>query len=585
MTDMHSDTHTNGVTNGAPPYVPELARVVVPLFTWAVASTTAKETMNAAANRLGFMFARDETDTMRTEPLVAGGAAMGEFVSTLTQLGIEHSFAEETPAPPLTLKEAAAALNEPDPIADALGAPLESRVLIGRQSWLRVKEKTAAKVMSADRECNVGLSTTPTGAMMTNAFPKGDVRIVAFASALEGLKVKHSVFDAPPGADVVEPVDEPTAKTPRGSARAERRADAGDDEENDTSLDVAVAHAMGEDFAAALRIVLKATPKRGASPAISHVVLASDPDKKRLELAAHDGCRWHLAFVPTSDVVEMVPQAIQLRNARSLLRSVEYAVKERKLGARVGFAEHTGNPTRLVISCGKPDALMFELKLAAKGEPEGWRPPRFSRSGDATAAEYDARAIAEATAWKGARVTRDECDAVGRRHITLMDQTGVELMRAVIVASGLTEGLPEEPQLEIEGALTPKKKRGKKSEQLPLATGPAVRGVATGQWRLERTTNGTTWATEKTGTDSDILDAFRAAKKTARGDGLRTVDPQGIVAKIHEAKAVGMTAAERKIAKPAAKKPAKKLETNVTVTGARKPVKLPKRKPIPKKRK
>jgi hypothetical protein len=37
-----------------------------------------------------------------------------------------------------------------------------------------------------------------------------------------------------------------------------------------------------------------------------------------------------------------------------------------------------------------------------------------------------------------------------------------------------------------------------------------------------------------------------------------------------------MTAAERKIAKPAAKRSPKKLETNVTVTGARKPVKAPK---------
>jgi hypothetical protein len=225
--------------------------------------------------------------------------------------------------------------------------------------------------------------------------------------------------------------------------------------------------------------------------------------------------------------------------------------------------------------------LPFELKLAAKGEPIDWRLPRFARLGTDSimSTDHDARSIAQATSWPGgtARLKKDDVDGGGRRHLTLTDSSGTEVMRACLIPMGLTEGLPEEPQLEIDGALSPKKpKRGKKSEQLPLATGPAVRGVATGQWRLERTTNGTTWATEKTGTDSDILDAFRAAKKTARGDGLRTVDPQGIVAKIHEAKAVGMTAAERKIAKPAAKRSPKKLETNVTVTGARKPVKAPK---------
>jgi hypothetical protein len=590
MNDLSNSHDTSNGATGAPmpPFNPaptgqDRARVVVSNAAWTAASDIARGAVRNVADSISVVFDGEPGGPMSTEPLVTGGEAMDRFTKQLRILGIEFEVVADstTTATPLTLKEAAEQLNEKP--AEPPQVALESRVWISKQSWARLKEKVCAKIYAADRESMVELSSQPSGAMATKAFSKGDVRIVAFASALEGLKVPHSVLEAPAGESPAEPADPPApAKTPRGAARKARRTEAdGEDEdgdENDTSLDLAIAHVMGGDFADALRIVLKAAPKRGASPAISHVVIASDTERKRLELAAHDGCRYHLAFVPTSAPIEMPAQAIQLRNARSLLKSVEYAVKERKLGARVGFIEHTGSPTRLVISCGKPQPLSFLLKLAAKGEPDGWRPPKFSRGGDVTSAEHDARAITDATAWKGARVTRDECDGVGRRHITLMNQTGTELMRAVIVASGLTEGLPEDPQLEIAGALsTPKKKRGgKKSEQLPLATGPAVRGKATGQWRLETSTDGRNWSTRTTGTESEIADLYA---KRDRKVFARTIDPQGIVAKSHDGRPAKASAADTaKVAKPATKKPARKLDSNVT-TGGRKP-KAPKRNAI-----
>jgi hypothetical protein len=579
MNDMHSETHTNGA-GGAPmpPFNPmppslDMARIVVAQSTWLGVSQTARDAAFKFCDSIAVNIST-ATGDMRTDPLVSGGEAMDRVVKQFRILGIEFEVVavgeSDTKPENMTLKQAAEELAKAEPVTEPVPV-LESRVLIGRQAWARLKEKMAAKVYAADRETMVGLSTTPTGAMMTSAFPKGDVRIVAFTSALDGLGVKYTVHDLPPGEAVVEPVEEPATKTPRGAARAARRADASDDEdeENDTSIDLAIAHAMGEEFAAALKIVLKAAPKRGAGAAIQHVVLASDPEQKRLELAAHDGNRYHLAFVPTSDAVTMAPQAIQLRNARSLLKSVEYAVKERKLGARVGFAEHTGSPTRLIISCGKPQALTFELKLAAKGEPEGWRPPKFSRAGDVTEAEHDARSIQDATSWKGARVTRDERDGVGRRHITLMDQAGVELMRAVIVPTGLTEGLPDEPQLEIDGTLSPKKRGKLKAE--PVATGPASKRAGTGSWLLQRSANGKDWSTEQSGSESEIADAFAAAKKKRDGAWLRTFAPDGLQVKYFEGKAQAMTATEkRKAAGSAAKKPARKLETNVS---ARRPVK------------
>ncbi len=180
----------------------------------------------------------------------------------------------------------------------------------------------------------------------------------------------------------------------------------------------------------------------------------------------------------------------------------------------------------------------------------------------------------------GAKVKRDEVDSYLRRHITLTDSSGIELLRAVLVPFGQTDGLPESPQQEIAGTLTPangKKGKGPKVDMEPgVAAGPAVRRDPDGKWRVERSSNGTEWHTIESGTSTACLEKYKSPGAREGGAWLRVVRPDGTTDKIHEGKNVGMSARDKKNAKPASKKSPKRLETNVTPVGARKPVKPPK---------
>jgi hypothetical protein len=94
---------------------------------------------------------------------------------------------------------------------------------------------------------------------------------------------------------------------------------------------------------------------------------------------------------------------------------------------------------------------------------DNWAPPRFDASGPpAVGAIHDARHVAKAMslALESTRVARDEVDACGRRHVTIVDEFGNEVARAVLLNLGFTEGEPTSPQGEIPHTLgTPNRAR------------------------------------------------------------------------------------------------------------------------------
>lgn len=339
----------------------------------------------------------------------------------------------------------------------------------------------------------------------------------------------------------------------------------------------------------ALKVALRAAPRKEEDePAVAYVVIAADPERQRIIFSARDGRRWHMTFVPTSHSVEFKTLAITLDTARKLVRLLDSAVSVYSIGANVRFAADTGSEKLWHIAYGEPEPLLIMLKeYGAAKEPEGWRPPAFSVPDDTARAaivDFDARAIAQATSWPGggAIVKRDEVDAFGRRHFSIVDTGGVELLRAVIVPHGQTDGLPEDRQQEIPGTLTPNdastKGKGKKAKHEPaIPAGPAVSAPADAKWRLERrNADGDGFHTIETGTQEECEAKIAAAREG--GAFLRLIRPDGTIEKHidpstkgakHEAKRVGGPGKKTKAApivhrgkkpseKPTAKKGAKR---------------------------
>lgn len=208
-----------------------------------------------------------------------------------------------------------------------------------------------------------------------------------------------------------------------------------------------------EGFLNALKYVARACPKMKDQPDLAFVIIRHDTERKRIELCARDGNRWHRSFVPAPGALYITTSALTQASVRNAIRDIDHAVKRNKaamvsIDAASEWDVHYGAPAPIAIECAK-------LGKA----PKDWEPPAFKKAEGYVAAAldgYQSRHMSEAQSWPGgARVKRDEMDASGRRHLNLVDTDGFELAHAVVMPMGITDGLPESKQTEIDSTLSP----------------------------------------------------------------------------------------------------------------------------------
>lgn len=212
----------------------------------------------------------------------------------------------------------------------------------------------------------------------------------------------------------------------------------------------------GEALLAALKYVLVACPKPSDDDSLlSFVVVQRDPKHDRISLTACDTNRWHQAYVACE-------RGIDLRGTFRLSKGDVAQFKDFLTTAvERGACCNVRPRSNAVGVCSWEIAFGGTQPLAIDAEPQfahdGWEPPPFSvGAGAGAAAMHDARHVAKALTVPGAestRVVRDEVDSAGRRHVTIADEFGHELARAVLVQMGFSEGEPESRQREIPGAL------------------------------------------------------------------------------------------------------------------------------------
>lgn len=222
----------------------------------------------------------------------------------------------------------------------------------------------------------------------------------------------------------------------------------------------------GTTFLAALKYALVACPapqKEDESSLLSYVVVSSDPARRRISMSACDTTRYHQAFVAADPSTEWMGTFRLSREECQVLRQlIETAVK---VGSYCCVRPRFGGGGIGVdgweISYGGAQPITTES--APSFAHDNWTPPTFDASRPpAVGAIHDARHVAKAMsiALESTRVARDEVDACGRRHVTLVDEFGNEVARAVLLNLGFTEGEPESPQREIPNTLgTPNRAR------------------------------------------------------------------------------------------------------------------------------
>lgn len=288
----------------------------------------------------------------------------------------------------------------------------------------------------------------------------------------------------------------------------------------------------------ALQVARRAAPKNDTDePALAFVVVASEPELPRILFSARDGNRWHTTFVPTSAPVTFPTMALTLEKIAELIDTLTYAAKRYHL-ANVRFRDASLSDLVWHVAHSAEDFVEVELATETS-TPSGWRPPPFQYGGVDAAVQstYDAKALTQATSWPprgGATTVRDEIDKSGRKHIWATDAHGNEVLHAIVLPVGQTEGLPESRQTEINGTLSP-----------PRSVSPD------GQWRVERANvpgSGSSggsggFHTLRSGTETEC----REMLERARGEGahVRLVTPAGSVVLEHAAAPASKAEAKR----------------------------------------
>jgi len=212
----------------------------------------------------------------------------------------------------------------------------------------------------------------------------------------------------------------------------------------------------GEALLSALKYALVACPKPSEDDSLlSYVVFARDETRGRISFTACDTNRWHQSFVACEKGIDLhgtfrLPKADVQRLKDFLQTAVDRGsiCNVRPKSDSIGVCSWE-------IAFGETHPIVIDV--SSSFAHEGWQPPQFAvGAGAAAAAMHDARHVAKALTVQGAestRVVRDEVDSEGRRFVTIADEFGHELARAVLVQLGFTEGEPESAQKEIPGAL------------------------------------------------------------------------------------------------------------------------------------
>lgn len=351
------------------------------------------------------------------------------------------------------------------------------------------------------------------------------------------------------------------------AARAARRTFAPDDDEPLPTVDAVP-------FLAALKYAFTACAKEDDQPALAFVVVARDHLRQRLVFAARDGRRWHAAYVAAPENLVQSTVALTRECIEGAIKDLAYAAR-RDSNAKVVF--DWTQPLRWFVRYGAPTPLTIPLADFAPGrEPEEWELPSIGRDvvhglGRPAMLDFEATHEAKARTWLGggALVRRDELDDHGRRHVTLVDSSGEELARAVLVQLGRTDGLPRDPQQAFPGTLSPaasagwlerttdaaarpaseagRKPRAKKpaASESGIAAGPARTIDPAGRWFVE-TRNSNTGAWEKTfpGEEAEARGYYESHSDDPRP--MRLVGPDGSTVVARPGQAGGPAVAVRK---------------------------------------
>ncbi len=261
---------------------------------------------------------------------------------------------------------------------------------------------------------------------------------------------------------------------PRSDERPRERGPGGDERPYFT----------GATFLAALKYVLVACPKpkrEDDSSLLAYVVFSVDRERRRLSLTACDTTRYHQAFVAADPAFAWLRTfRISREDCIVLQRLLETA---EKVGSYCCIRPVRGDgfgAEGWEISYG--EALPIQTECMPAPAHENWEPPKFGTGLPAVGAIHDARNVAKAMtiSLESTRVMRDEVDSAGRRHVTIGDEFGNEVARAVLLNVGFTEGEPESPQREIPGALgAPDRKRTAAPPERATAKSPRPTAVKT----------------------------------------------------------------------------------------------------------
>lgn len=307
----------------------------------------------------------------------------------------------------------------------------------------------------SDRAPVPPLPFNPADSIADDDFDEGDVSPPTSSAPPANSSALRDIVPAPPS------VERPRERGPGGDARP---------------------YFTGTTFLAALKYALVACPapkKEDESSLLSYVVVSSDPARRRISMSACDTTRYHQAFVAADPSTEWMGTFRLSREECQVVRQlIETAVK---VGSHCCVRPVRSDGIGVdgwEISYGGAQPITTES--ASSFAHDNWAPPRFDASGPpAVGAIHDARHVAKAMsiALESTRVARDEVDAVGRRHVTVVDEFGNEVARAVLLNLGFTEGEPESPQREIPHTLgTPNRARTAPPAD-PPAPAPAARAA------------------------------------------------------------------------------------------------------------
>lgn len=243
--------------------------------------------------------------------------------------------------------------------------------------------------------------------------------------------------------------------SPPGDSRPIERGPAGDERP----------YLTGSTFLAALKYALVACPapkKEDESSLLSYVVFHIDPARRRLSMTACDTTRYHQAFVAAdASLAWMGSFRVSREDCQILRQLIETADKVGSYCCVRPVRRDAFGIEGWEISYGGAAPITTDAFVSLAHH--NWEPPSFDSSRPpAVGAIHDARHVAKAMSisLESTRVARDEVDACGRRHVTLVDEFGSEVARAVLLNLGFTEGEPESPQRELPNTLgTPNRAR------------------------------------------------------------------------------------------------------------------------------